>query len=89
MSRHVDGNAIGALLHEVFGREMTGEAGCCGHCGAVNSFGALIVYRDAPGDVVRCPACGTVLLVVVARPSGLRLGIASLIWIDLDSGRDA
>ena len=29
----VDGNAIGGLLHEVFGTEMTGASSVCGHCG--------------------------------------------------------
>ena len=36
---HVDGNAIGGLLHDLFGREMTGEIGCCGNCGATNPSG--------------------------------------------------
>ena len=30
----VDGNAIGGLLHEVFGTEMTDAASVCGSCGA-------------------------------------------------------
>ena len=29
----VDGNAIGGLLHEVFGTEMTRAASVCGNCG--------------------------------------------------------
>jgi hypothetical protein len=72
---HVDGNAIGGLLTEVFGREATDASGRCRECGAENYVGALHVYRAA-GVVVRCPSCQAVLLrVVEAREQ---------IWIDLD-----
>jgi Family of unknown function (DUF6510) len=72
---HVDGNAIGGLLTEVFGREATDASGRCRECGAENYIGALHVYRAA-GVVVRCPSCQAVLLrVVEAREQ---------IWIDLD-----
>lgn len=72
---HVDGNAIGGLLIEVFGREATDASGRCRECGAENYIGALHVYRAA-GVVVRCPSCQAVLLrVVEAREQ---------IWIDLD-----
>ena len=81
--RHLDGNSIGGLLREIFGREMTHELGCCGNCGAVNPLGATVVYLDAPGSVVRCPACGSVLVVAVALPTGVRVSIESLRWIDL------
>ncbi|MGH8958330.1 MAG: DUF6510 family protein [Acidimicrobiia bacterium] len=81
--RHLDGNAIGGLLQELFGQEMTHQLGCCGNCGAVNSLGATVVYLDAPGSVVRCPACGSVLLVAVALPTGWRVTMESLRWIDL------
>lgn len=81
--RHLDGNAIGGLFQELFGQEMTHRLGCCGNCGAVNPLGATVVYLDAPGSVVRCPACGNVLLVAVALLAGVRLTIESLRWIDL------
>ena len=50
---HVDGNAIGGLLIDIFGREMTDSRGCCANCGTVNALGALIVYRSGPGDACR------------------------------------
>ena len=85
--RHLDGNAIGGLLQELFGREMTHELGCCGNCGAISPIGETVVYLEAPGSVVRCPACGSVLLVAVARPTSVRVTVESLRWIDLaDSG---
>jgi DNA-directed RNA polymerase subunit RPC12/RpoP len=85
--RHLDGNAIGGLLQELFGREMTQELGCCGNCGAISLMGETVVYLEAPGSVVRCPACGSVLLVAVALPTSVRGTVDALRWIDLaDSG---
>ena len=79
---HVDGNAIGGLLIEVFGREMTDARGCCAGCGAINAVGALVVYRSGPGDVVRCPGCGTVLIVATPHASAPRVYFSSLRWLE-------
>jgi hypothetical protein len=61
----VDGNAIGGLLHEVFGGEMTTTVSVCGTCGTARQVGELAVYAHAPGTVVRCPSCDNVLMVFV------------------------
>jgi Family of unknown function (DUF6510) len=61
----VDGNAIGGLLHEVFGTDMTAVASVCGGCGADRPVAELAVYAHAPGTVVRCPSCDSVLMVFV------------------------
>jgi len=59
----VDGNAIGGLLAEVFGTEMTTAVGTCGSCGAVSLVAELAVYRPGLGTVVRCRSCDSVLMV--------------------------
>lgn len=61
----VDGNAIGGLLHEIFGAEMTTTVGVCGTCGTARQVGEFSVYAHAPGTVVRCPSCDNVLMVFV------------------------
>ena len=61
---HVDGNVLGGMLVEMFGAEMTDRRGCCGGCGAINPMGSMHVYVDAPGEVMRCPACEAVLVVL-------------------------
>jgi hypothetical protein len=61
----LDGNAIGGLLHEVFGTEMTAAIGTCINCGATAPVAQFVVYRRAPGTVARCRNCGRVLMVVV------------------------
>ena len=61
----LDGNAIGGLLFEVFGAELTAATGTCDHCGAVAHVAELVVYLEAPGTVVRCRICGSVVMVIV------------------------
>jgi DNA-directed RNA polymerase subunit RPC12/RpoP len=63
----LDGNAIGGLWHDVFGTEMTNATGVCGTCGSAAYAGELVVYLQAPGTVVRCPVCGSVVMVFVRR----------------------
>lgn len=81
--RYRDGNAVAGLLHELFGREMTDQVGCCSHCGAVNALGAVHAYTDAPGTVVRCPSCASVLIVVVEHPNGVRVSFDEVRWLDI------
>ena len=80
--RHVDGNAVGGLLMEVFGEEMTGERECCGGCGSIRELGALHAYVRGPGDVLRCPDCGSVLLVAVRLAGALRLSAPGIAWLE-------
>jgi len=61
----LDGNAIGGLLFDVFGAEMTTATGVCASCGASGQVAEFEVYLRAPGAVVRCRSCGSVLMVLV------------------------
>ena len=63
----LDGNAVGGLLIDVFGGEMTAAGTICGKCGASQPVAELVVYRRAPGTVVRCRTCDSVLMVLVRR----------------------
>lgn len=78
---HVDGNALGGLLIDVFGREMTDAHGCCASCATVNPLGAMRVYRGA-GDVMRCPTCSSVTIVTVAIRERTRVYPAGVRWIE-------
>lgn len=80
--RRLDGNAVGGLLFELFDRDMTSQNGCCDGCGTVSAMGAVHVYRDAPGDVMRCPVCESVLMVVVSRQGSYRVSFESLRWVE-------
>jgi uncharacterized Zn finger protein len=61
----LDGNAIAGDLFAVFGRDMTTVVGRCLNCGTASAVAELCVYPRAPGTVVRCPNCHTVVMVVV------------------------
>jgi hypothetical protein len=61
----LDGNAIGGLLLDVFGAELTAARGVCAGCGAAGPVAELVVYLQAPGTVVRCRACSSILIVIV------------------------
>ena len=65
-SRALDGNAIGGLMLEVFGADMTTAVGTCGSCGAVAQVAEVAVYRPELGTVARCRSCDAVLMVFVA-----------------------
>jgi predicted RNA-binding Zn-ribbon protein involved in translation (DUF1610 family) len=71
----LDGNGIGGLLQEVFAWEATTARGTCASCGAVGEVATLVVYAHAPGTVMRCPKCGSVLLRVVRAERRM--------WVDL------
>jgi Zn finger protein HypA/HybF involved in hydrogenase expression len=61
----LDGNAIGGLLREIFTVEMTTAETTCANCGQANPIGRVDVYVHAPGTVVRCPGCESVLMKIV------------------------
>jgi hypothetical protein len=61
----LDGNAIGGLLHDVFGQEMTDATGACAHCGARRYVAECEVYLGGPGVVARCRSCHEVVMVLV------------------------
>ena len=68
----LDGNAVGGLLSEVYGDDLTGALGSCPDCGRQAELATLRAFTHAPGVVLRCPACDSVQLVVVRTPQGLR-----------------
>jgi len=61
----LDGNAIGGLLIELFGTEMTTAVGVCGSCGTVGQVAEMAVYQAKMGTVARCRVCDNVLMVFV------------------------
>lgn len=71
----VDGNAIAGVLGEVFAQEMTAVRIACGGCGKVEPVGAEHAYMRAPGIVMRCCHCDSVLLVVTRTGGTYRLGL--------------
>jgi hypothetical protein len=72
---HVDGNALAGPLSELFRFDLTMTAGECRHCHDVSVLARAMVYLDPSGYVVRCSACGDILMTVVIGPERT--------WVDL------
>jgi Family of unknown function (DUF6510) len=80
----LDGNAIGGVLGEIFGREMTVAVGVCGSCGATGPVAELHVYMRAPGIVVRCSTCESVLLKIVQSDRRTWLDLRGIRSLQID-----
>ena len=81
--RRLDGNAIGGVLLEVFGTEMTVAVGICGGCGAAGALAETDVYADAPGIVVRCNQCHAVLATFVRGRERTWLNLSGLRCVEI------
>ena len=60
----LDGNALGGIMLELFGSDMTTVDTMCGNCGAHEKMARVDVYRGA-GFVVRCRHCENILIRIV------------------------
>ena len=61
----LDGNAIGGVLYQVFGGEMTMAQAQCRYCGDRGPLAECEVYLGGPGVVVRCRLCHNIEIVLV------------------------
>ncbi|HEY3195963.1 MAG TPA: DUF6510 family protein [Candidatus Dormibacteraeota bacterium] len=84
----LDGNAIGGLLREIFTMEMTNAQSTCAGCATVNAVGRVDVYMNAPGAVVRCPACGQVLMRIVQGRGRYWLDLTGTRCLEFRGGED-
>jgi hypothetical protein len=82
-ARTLDGNAIGGLLLELFGVELTAAPCTCGGCGAREEVARLDVYVDCPGVVVRCRHCNNVMITIVRGPERTRVDLSGTRGLEL------
>jgi phage FluMu protein Com len=80
---HLDGNAAAGALGELFAFDVTVASGRCAGCGRVASMADTHSYPDAPGLVIRCPACAVVLLRVVRSPERTWLDLRGLAYLEV------
>jgi translation initiation factor 2 beta subunit (eIF-2beta)/eIF-5 len=79
----VDGNAIGGLLIDAFGKEMTASWSTCASCGDSRPVAELVVYQQAPGTVVRCHACGAIVMVLIRHKDAIGIDVSGLASLSL------
>jgi hypothetical protein len=75
----LDGNAAAGILSEVFVPDITTTRAMCANCGTIRPLGALPVYGQSMGAVMRCPNCDAAVL-RVARTS-------RRLWLDPTGAR--
>jgi Family of unknown function (DUF6510) len=71
----VDGNAVAGALSEIYGDDMTTVLAECAGCGEVDHVAGLVAYVHAPGIVLRCTSCSTVMLRIVQTPMGTHVDV--------------
>ena len=81
--RTLDANAVAGMLEQLFGADMTAAESQCAGCGREGEVGTLLAYTNAPGVVLRCPACSTVLLRMVETPRGTLVEARGLAYVRL------
>jgi hypothetical protein len=79
----LDGNAVAGVLQDIFGVEMTANPAACANCGNVSELGGLMAYTQAPGAVLRCPACEAVILTIVQAPDAIYLDARGAAYLKL------
>ncbi len=77
----LDGNAVAGMFYELFAREITAEPAECAHCGNEAAMGALHAYTQAPGIVLRCPACQQVVVRMVVTEDAIYLDARGAAYI--------
>jgi Family of unknown function (DUF6510) len=83
----LDGNAIGGMLLDIFGVELTDATTQCAHCGATRPLAELRVYLRAPGIVVRCTSCESVVMVFAEIRGVTGVDLRGLARLDVSRGR--
>jgi hypothetical protein len=79
----LDGNALAGVFGELFQHELTIARGTCAACGLAGPLGETRVYAQAPGAVVRCPGCESVLMVIVKEDGRYWLGFDRLRCLEI------
>ena len=77
--QHLDGNAAGGVLGQIFAFEMTRAEVICAHCGAFEAIGAAMVYATSMGTIIRCRGCGEAMMRIGHGPERY--------WIDFSGTR--
>ena len=83
--RRLDGNTAAGLLGEIFPFEMTMARTLCAGCGAMEPTGAQPLYVNAPGMIMRCAHCESVLLTVVHGEGRYWLEMRGAMWLHISA----
>ena len=80
----LDGNAAGGMLYDIFSAEMTGSHTECANCGRHEMLGELLAFTQAPGLVLRCPACDATVLRAVKTSEFTYLDARGAVYLRIE-----
>jgi hypothetical protein len=79
----LDANAVAGIMHEIFGADMTASPTECAHCGREGEVGTLLAFTQAPGIVLRCPACENVIVRITQTPDAFYIDARGAVYLRL------
>ena len=79
----LDANAAAGLLQEIFGTDMTAAPTECANCGQEGEIGTLLAFTQAPGVVLRCPACESVVVRITQTPDAFYIDARGAVYLRL------
>ncbi len=79
----LDANAAAGLLQEIFGTDMTAAPTECANCGQEGEIGTLLAFTQAPGVVLRCPACEQVVVRITQTPGAYYIDARGAVYLRL------
>jgi NAD-dependent SIR2 family protein deacetylase len=79
----LDVNAAAGELREIFAADVTTATCQCNRCGKTAPLAESYAYTTAPGLIVRCNNCETVLMRVVTGPGRAWLDLRGLQFLQL------
>jgi hypothetical protein len=81
----LDGNAAAGVLDQLFAFEITAAVATCNGCGRETAVGALDLYDQQMGAVLRCPGCDA-LMICATRIRGVwRVDLSGLRMLRVDA----
>lgn len=82
----LDANAVAGVLQEIFGTDMTAAPTECANCGQEGEVGTLLAFTQAPGIVLRCPACESIVVRVTQTPDAFYIDARGAVYLRLSRG---
>jgi hypothetical protein len=81
----LDGNSVAGLMYEIFGVEMTVSPTECASCGRQGELATLTAFTHAPGVILRCPSCESVMIRIVKTPAATYLDARGVTYLRLQT----
>ncbi len=79
----LDANAVAGILQEIFGADMTASPTECAHCGQEGEVGTLLAFTQAPGIILRCPACENIVVRITQTPEAYYIDARGAVYLRL------